>query len=100
MIVKGQLLARGLPDNGITLTSVNDSWKGLYVLQSEDISILEQVSIKNTSSLNHGLLDLTGGVTFYEADVNIKDSYFINSRAEDMLNLVKSKSQILFKFIE
>ena len=94
LIVKGQLLARGLPDNGITLTSVNDSWKGLYVLQSEDISILEQVSIKNTSSLNHGLLDLTGGVTFYEADVNIKDSYFINSRAEDMLNLVKSKYTI------
>ena len=94
LIVKGQLLARGLPDNGITLTSVTDSWKGLYVLQSEDISILEQVSIKNTSSLNHGLLDLTGGVTFYEADVNIKDSYFINSRAEDMLNLVKSKYTI------
>ena len=94
LIVKGQLLARGLPSKRITLTSENDSWKGLYVLQSEGTSLLEEVSIKNTSSLSHGLLDLTGGVTFYKADVNIKDSYFVNSRAEDMLNLVKSKYNI------
>ena len=94
MIVKGQLLARGLPESRITLTSEIDSWMGLYVLQSENISILEEVSIKNTSSLKHGLLDLTGGVTFYKADVIIKDSYFVNSKAEDMLNLVKSRYTI------
>ena len=94
LIVKGQLLARGLPESRITFSSEIDSWMGLYVLQSENISILEEVSINNTSSLKHGLLDLTGGVTFYKADVIIKDSYFVNSKAEDMLNLVKSRYTI------
>jgi hypothetical protein len=66
------------------------AWKGLYVLESPERSTLSHVTVAGTDSLRAGALRLTGGVTFYRADVELDHVSFDGSRAEDALNIVES----------
>jgi hypothetical protein len=91
LAVNGALLANGTLSEEITFTSQNQSWMGIYVYESDFESILNNVKIRNTSSINDGLLKLSGGVNFYKADTKINNSQFISSNAEDMINVVESK---------
>ena len=91
LAVNGRLIANGNKKNKIELTSKNNSWMGLYVYESNLNSILNHMVVSNVSSINDGLLNLTGGVNFYRADVEISNSEFIDSKSEDMLNIVESK---------
>ena len=90
MIIKGSLIAAGTKDLPIKLTSINQSWKGFYVINASKRSLLEHVEIENLNALSDGLLNLTGGVTFYNSDLTLKDSTIANIYAEDALNIVKS----------
>jgi len=90
LAINGAIIANGDKKQNITLTSKNDSWMGLYVYESSLKSNLRNVNIYNTISINDDLLKLTGGVTFYNANVDIIDSNFSSSLAEDMLNIVNS----------
>jgi len=91
LVVHGRIVANGKKHQKIILTSKNKSWMGLYVYESKLDSSLNNVVISNTSSINDKLLKLSGGVTFYKSNVNITNSKFTSSTAEDMLNFVKSK---------
>ena len=91
LALNGALLANGSPGKEIIMTSKDQSWMGLYVYESNFQSVLNNVSIRNTSSIKDGILNLTGGVNFYEADAKITNSKFNSSNAEDMINIVKSK---------
>jgi hypothetical protein len=74
------------------LAPQNNSWKGLYVIgDGSKSSELSKVVIKSTSGLEDGMLHLTGGVTFYGANLLLEDVFFEKSYAEDALNLVGSK---------
>ena len=44
--------------------------------------------------MSDGILSLTGGVTFYQSDVNIANSVIDGTFAEDALNIVDSKFKI------
>lgn len=90
LIVNGSISAIGNINSRIIFTSLEDTWKGVYVLNSNNKSILNHVSFLNTKALSDGLLDLTGGVTFYKSNVDIFNTEFINSKAEDSLNIVHS----------
>ena len=90
MIIKGSLIAAGTKDLPIKLTSINQSWKGFYVINASKRSLLEHVEIENLNALSDGLLNLTGGITFYNSDLTLKDSTIANIYAEDALNVVKS----------
>jgi len=90
MIIKGSLIAAGTKDLPIKLTSINQSWKGFYVINASKRSLLEHVEIENLNALSDGLLNLTGGITFYNSDLTLKDSTIANIYAEDALNIVKS----------
>ena len=90
LIVNGSISAIGDEESRIVLTSLKDTWKGVYVLNSNRKSVLKYVSISNTKALSDGLLDLTGGVTFYNSNVDILNTDFYNSSAEDSLNIVNS----------
>ena len=90
LIVKGSLVAEGTATSPILLKPLEKVWKGLYVLDSEEESILRHVLIKDTDALQDGLLSLTGGVTFYRADVKIENTEILGTNAEDGLNIVKS----------
>ena len=67
------------------------TWKGIYVIGNENqTSRLDHVQIKNTIALADGLLKLSGGVNFYNTNVEIKNSQIKNTLAEDALNIIKS----------
>ncbi len=94
LAIHGRIIANGKKHQKIILTSKNKSWMGLYVYDTKLDSSLKNVVISNTSSIKHKLLKLSGGVTFYKANIYISDSKFISSTAEDMLNIVESKYTI------
>ena len=94
LVIHGAIIANGNEQQEIRLSSKNKSWMGLYVFESKFKSILNNVLIENTSSINNPLLNLSGGVTFYKANVDITNSKFFSSLAEDMINIVESNYEI------
>lgn len=91
MIVKGELQALGRSDNKIVLEAADGvSWKGFYVMQGRKGSRLKHMEVRRTTRLQDGMLDLTGGVTFYRSPVVLEDVLLDTTLAEDALNLVKS----------
>jgi hypothetical protein len=94
LLVRGPLRALGEEERPILLTADERSWKGLYVLAAKEISELRNVTFSNTSFFEDGVLQLTGGVTFYRSDVDMEKVKFENSIAEDSLNVVESKFDI------
>lgn len=91
LIVQGYLFSIGTEKDKINLSSQYDSWKGLYVLNSPIESKLINTSITNVKSVSDGILNLTGGVTFYNADVFMENVSLSNGYDEDLLNIVNSK---------
>ena len=91
LIVKGALTAIGDEDNPITLRAKSSLWKGVYVLNADKKSYLKNVNISNLLALKDGILNLTGGLTFYKSDVDFENVKINNIKAEDAINIVKSK---------
>ena len=91
LIVKGYLLSVATENKKTIFTSLNDSWQGLYIFNSSKESVLKNTSISNVSSIKDGMLKLTGGVTFYNADVRMENVNFSYGFDEDLLNIVNSK---------
>ena len=90
LIVKGGLIINGTNDEKVIMKSDNGPWKGIYVLNSNEKSVIKNSSFFNLTNLNDGLLNLTGGISFYKADVEIKNVKFINNNCEDFLNIIQS----------
>ena len=100
IIIKGSLTAIGGESNPITLKAALDSWKGVYVLNAGKKSYIKNVNISNISSLEDGLLKLTGGITFYKSDVDIENVRISNVKAEDAINIVESSFSLNSVFID
>jgi hypothetical protein len=100
LIVKGSLTAEGNIESRITFKALADSWKGIYVLNSKDKSSLNHVTISNISALEDNLLNLSGGLTFYQSDIDLRDVKLIDIKAEDAINIVESKFSINSLHIE
>jgi hypothetical protein len=100
IIVKGALTAIGDELNPITLGAELDSWKGIYVLNADKKSQIENVNISNLVALEDGLLQLTGGITFYKSDVNFENVKISNVKAEDAINIIESSFLLNSVFID
>ena len=57
-------------------------------------SILKNVEIRNTTFLQDGLLQLTGGLNFYNSEILIENTLINNSNAEDALNIINSNFKL------
>ena len=90
LIVNGKLTSIGTEDKKIVFKSSQGFWKGVYVLNSSEKSIIENTSFFNVTNLSDGLLNLTGGISFYKSDVDFINVKFINNTSEDFLNIVES----------
>ena len=90
IIIKGSLSALGEKSNPINLKAKSNVWKGIYVLNAKKKSSLKNINISNISSLQDGLLSLTGGITFYKSDVDFENVMIENVIAEDAINIVES----------
>ena len=100
MIIKGSLSATGENSNPINLKAELDLWKGIYVLNANKRSKLKNINISNISSLEDGLLKLTGGITFYKSDVDFEGVNIQNVKAEDAINIVESNFSLNSVYID
>ncbi|MEO0471461.1 MAG: CotH kinase family protein, partial [Bacteroidota bacterium] len=75
----------------IVIRSSDRSAGGFTVLQTNDASVLKSVIFDGLNTLSTGGWQLTGSVTFYEANVRLYQCRFLNSPCEDGLNLVRSR---------
>ena len=82
--------AMGKEDNKIIIRSGDGTSMGFIVLQAKGKSVLEHVVFDRLSNMNYNGWSLTGAVTFYESDVEVKYVSFINNRSEDALNIIRS----------
>ncbi|MDX1486669.1 MAG: CotH kinase family protein [Acidiferrobacterales bacterium] len=91
----GPVVFLGSDDAPINIRSSDASGYGIAVLHASDRSILQGVIFENLAAPGKGDWHLTGAVTFYESDVEIKRSAFRHARAEDALNIIRSKFRII-----
>jgi len=75
----------------IELVSSDETGEGLVVVQAGDVSRLDHVRFEGLRSSNAEGYKLTGAVTFFEAPVEIRSSEFLRNRAEDALNVFRSR---------
>lgn len=99
LIVEGSIQINGTKNNPSRMTSLdkNSFWKGIYVFDDSDnkqYSTIKNTSISNTKATNVGLLNLTGGITFYNSNLLIENLKIANTNSEDGINIVNSKVKI------
>ncbi len=81
-------------DGKITFKPLNDTWGGIYVRNSNDLSIINNTEIISTKNFEHKGIFLTGGVNFYESDVKIIKSYIQKNKSEDAINIINSNFEL------
>jgi hypothetical protein len=76
------------------LSAKSKSWDGIAVLNSPAPSKWHNVHVENTSGVTLGDWELSGGVVFYESDVDFTHAAFTGHSGEDALNVVRSSFDI------
>lgn len=94
LIIKGNLKILGEENQKVILRSADQSWKGIYVYEANGQSIINHAKISDVTFLKDGMLELTGGINFYKSDVKISNTHFLNTNAEDFLNIIHSKFKL------
>lgn len=93
LVASGPLRFEGSADRPIRLRPQEgtETWGGLVVTNSALPHVWRHVSVESTSGFEEKGWRLTGGITFRKADIEISDSSFSGSLAEDALNLIRSR---------
>jgi len=96
LIAKGAVIIQGTKDLPVTLTGLEkkEYWQGIVVLNSLKTSIWSHAKISYTSGINQNGWELTGGVTFYESDIEMNNIHFLGNHTEDALNIVRSNFKL------
>lgn len=94
LISRGALVFEGTRESPVVLQGKSpdsaDSWLGVVVLNAREKSRWKHVSIMNTKNMDKDGWVLTGGVNFYQSDVEMNQVSFADSRGEDALNIIRS----------
>jgi hypothetical protein len=67
------------------------TWQGIVVLTSGAPHEWVHVAVRNTTGIDRDGWQLTGGVTIRDSEVRFESSAFAHNRAEDAVNLVRSR---------
>ncbi|MBT6326230.1 MAG: hypothetical protein HOJ35_09690 [Bdellovibrionales bacterium] len=96
LIAKGAVMIQGTKDLPVVLTRLEKKgyWQGIVVLNSLKTSTWSHSKISYTSGINQNGWELTGGVTFYESDIEMNNIYFLENHTEDALNIVRSNFKL------
>lgn len=89
IVCRNAVMFDGSEEYPITVYTSDGSGKGLFVCQADEESTVSHTVFDGLNTPDAGAWMLTGAVTFYESDVEINDSSFINNICEDALNLVR-----------
>ena len=88
----GPLAFKGTAEAPITLRPSNakKGWQGIAVMRAGARSELRHTRVIHTTGVAKPGWSLTGGVTFYESDVDVVATTFKGHNGEDALNIVRS----------
>lgn len=89
----GNLIIDG-KDELIKLAPSDEYWRGIYVNNSPKLSKINNTKIISTNNFVHEGISLTGGLNFYNSDVEISDSVILNAKCEDAINIINSKFEL------
>jgi len=89
--LRGTAEARVVLEGRPTAEGKQGSWQGLVILESTRPHHFEHVDIRNTTGIDQPGWKLTSGVTFRASTLFMADSRIVGSRAEDALNLIRSR---------
>ena len=82
---------KGSRENPIRVRGGKDGASGIAVIRADGLSTLEHVRFDGLSHLQQGGWSLSGGVTFFESEVDLRRVRFERIQSEDALNLVRSR---------
>ncbi len=85
----------GDEDRPIVIESSDGSGQGFIVLQAKETSTLRHVVFDNLAPPTENGWGVTGAVTFYESPVDLDGVQFRRSRAEDALNIKRSRFSMI-----
>ncbi len=66
----------------------------IIIINANKKSILKHVVLNNLSELNYDGLSISGGINFYQSDIELNSCNINNFNAEDSINIVRSKFTI------
>ncbi|MEM8526283.1 MAG: CotH kinase family protein [Bacteroidota bacterium] len=90
-ISKSTVYLMGTADNAIKIHSSDGTGNGFTILQAAARSSVNHVLFEGWNTLQKGNWQLTGGVTFYESNVDVAHCAFQRNHCEDALNFVRSE---------
>ena len=91
---KSPVEMQGSEEYPIRLTSSDQSANGFVVMQAAEKSTIENVLFTGFDTWKYKNWILTGAVTFYESDVDIKNCIITENSCEDALNIIRSNFKI------
>ena len=91
LIENGSLKILGKADNQITFTAKNKSWKGIHVINDDNLSIIEHAKFSKLNYFDNEKFSLTGAINFYNSNVKIYNSIFNEVYSEDAINFIHTK---------
>ena len=87
----GSFKINGTENKPVVLTASDKKWEGIHVIGDNTKSIINYADFFHTSFFSQKNYYLTGGINFYNTDLEIYNSNFLSSDAEDALNIINSK---------
>jgi len=92
LIARGSLHFQGTKEEPIVLEGIEKAtWQGLVVLNANKPSEWSYVTVNNTTGINRNGWELTGGVNFYQSDIQLNHCILQGNKGEDALNIVHAK---------
>ena len=82
----------GTENDRIKISS--DDYSGIAVINAGEKSIVRNVEFRDLSHIRKPGINLSGGVNFYESDVDISKSLFVSNNSEDSINVIRSEFTI------
>jgi hypothetical protein len=99
LVAGGPIMIQGTQEAPVILTGSGKSdngngWQGIVVRKSGLPSKWSHVIIRGTTGISKNGWNLSGGLNFYEADIQMKHVTIIGNQSEDALNIVRSKFEL------
>lgn len=71
-------------------------WNGIVVIgkHEKEVSILQNVMIRNIKNYNHNKWRQTGGIVFFRSDLKVNNLTIKNANSEDAINIIQSNFDI------
>jgi len=96
LIARGPVIIEGTESFPVILKGLDEldeksTWQGISLLDSSKPSNWSYVKIFNTTGVSKDGWALSGGVNFYESDIEMDHVVFSGNKSEDALNVVRSK---------